>query len=109
MKLPFSNYFELDDKPAWIIICRGAALPGLIVAACGSIGLLYGLLTHGKIIGTFRVGIGIGLFFTLLGALDIIVAILFGDEGKIRTKILFILGFILTWTICVGIIIYSFD
>lgn len=93
----------LDGKPSWKIVLRGAAIPGIIVGVCALIAIVYALLNGSDIIDSANRGIGLGLFFSLFGVLEIIVGILFSSKD-IKTNSLLIFGYLLVWGACVYII-----
>ncbi|MDB2439741.1 hypothetical protein N9W89_13595 [Hellea sp.] len=93
----------LDGKPSWRIVLRGAAIPGVIVGACALIAIVYALFNGSDIVDTVKIGIGLGVFFSLFGVIEIVVGILFSSKD-IKTNSLLILGYLLVWGACMYII-----
>ena len=95
----------LKGKPAWQIILRGAAIPGAIVAACVLIGVIYAAIRGFNVEAAMEYGVLAGLFISLVGVLDIVVAI-FISSKDIKTNSLLALGYMIVWAICVSIVFY---
>lgn len=64
--MKFSS-MTLEGKSPWQIILRGAAIPGMIVAACALIAAIYALFNGSNIASSTKIGVGLGLFFFSLG------------------------------------------
>jgi len=98
--------FNLDEKPAWKVVLRGAAIPGMIVGVCAIIGFFYALLNDGDTKGITKIGAAVGLFFSLWGGLEAMISIFFSSENK-RTGSYLVLGYAIVWMICIYLILYG--
>ena len=101
MKLPSVS---LQGKPAWKIILRGAAIPGMIVATIVIIAAMYAVVTGSPIYETMKIGIIIGLFVSLFTGLEIILTILVSSKD-FKTNSLLALGYLLVWVCCIYLIL----
>ena len=97
---------SLDGKPAWKIILRGAAIPGMIVAAFAFIGFLSSFGIDATPIEGAKFGAGVGLFFSLWGGLETMTSIFFLDKNKRLTSLL-VLGYAIVWAVSIYFIFYG--
>jgi len=98
--------FRLEGKPSWKIILRGAAIPGVIVAACALVGFGMALSNNGDIEQTTKIGVGLGLFFSLWGGLYLVFEIISARELSWRVRRYLCLGYIITWVACISLIVF---
>ncbi len=95
--------FSIDDKPAWKIILRGAAVPGLITGACIIIAVIMAFFQEWDFNNNIKVGVVVGLFFSLWGGLEVAFGLLFWGGSK-RTNFYLFLGYMLTWVFSIALI-----
>ena len=95
--------WDLEGKPWWKIALRGAAIPGLIVAACVCIAVLLSYFYGGNLHYHVKIGIYVGLFFSLYGGIEMMIALLFLNED-IRTNGLLAMGYGVVWLVCLFLI-----
>ena len=95
---------SLEARPNWHTILRGAAIPGVIVATCVLIATIYSLFKGLNIIDVAKIGVGLGLFFSLFGVVEIVASILFWSKD-IKINSLIMLGYLLVWVACIIIIL----
>lgn len=99
----FSDPEKLKNKHPLLIILRGAALPGIIVAVIVAVAVVMSLLENGDYGTYLSSGIGLGLFFTLWGGIEIMAGLLFQSKD-IRTNALLAIGYAMTWAACIFLI-----
>lgn len=95
--------FTLQGKTSWQIALRGAAIPGMIVGACTLISMIFGLFNSSSILSASKIGIVLGLFFSLYGGIEIVFGILFSSKD-IKTNSLLALGYLIVWGACLFLI-----
>ena len=94
---------ELTGKPWWKIVLRGAALPGLIVAAISLCAIIMSVIETGDPIYYLRAGIFFGLFITLFGGIEMMISLLL-QSREFRINGLLALGYAITWAFSLIII-----
>ncbi|MGB0907496.1 MAG: hypothetical protein ACPGVT_08380 [Maricaulaceae bacterium] len=98
---------ELKDKPIWQIVLRGAAIPGMIVVFCSVIGAVMAIFNGNDIWQTAKIGVWVGLFFSLWGGLEIMILIVVESKEN-RTNFSLALGYFIVWASCLFIIFSQF-
>ena len=86
---------------------RGAALPGMIVAACAAVGFIMDVFREEPILRTisgFKAGIMLGLFISLWGVLEMIGFILTTSDIPWKFRWVRVLGYVTIWVVCILII-----
>jgi len=99
------SYMTIAGKSPWQIILRGAAIPGMIVGACVIIAFIYALFDGSNIASTTKIGVGVGLFFSLLGFFEIVFGILFSSKD-IKINSLLVVGYLIVWAACLYVIFF---
>ena len=96
--------FTLQGKTPWQIALRGAAIPGMIVGACTLFAMIFGLFNGSSILSASKIGIALGLFFSLYGGIDIVVVGILFSSKDIKTNSLLALGYLIVWVACLFLI-----
>ena len=96
--------FTLQGKTPWQIALRGAAIPGMIVGACTLFAMIFGLFNGSSILSASKIGIALGLFFSLYGGIEIVVVGILFSSKDIKTNSLLALGYLIVWGACLFLI-----
>ena len=96
--------FTLQGKTPWQITLRGAAIPGMIVGACTLFAMIFGLFNGSSILSASKIGIALGLFFSLYGGIEIVVVGILFSSKDIKTNSLLALGYLIVWGACLFLI-----
>ena len=96
--------FTLQGKTPWQIALRGAAIPGMIVGACTLFAMIFGLFNGSSILSASKIGIALGLFFSLYGGIEIVVVGILFSSKDIKTNSLLALGYLIVWVACLFLI-----
>jgi len=99
--------FSLENQPAWKVILRGAAIPGLTVAFCVFVAIVISFTRGWDVQNSIGYGVAAGLFFSLYGGLEMMGAIVFQSKD-FGTNLLLAFGYLITWAGCLAIVFRVF-
>lgn len=91
--------WDLEGKPWWKIVLRGAALPGMIVALIALCAAAMSAIKTSEPTYYLKAGIYFGLFATIFGGIGQMLTLIFLSKD-IRTNGLLALGYGITWAVC---------
>lgn len=98
------NYLNVDRKPAWAVILKGAAVPGIIVTFFAVFMAMIALFSgETDLLSAMKFGVFISMIFCLVSALYITFELM-SLPITIKSKLYLTLGYILMMVVSITIL-----